>query len=104
MTRENNNLYTTDMMKGLIESLIPYLKSPSDRISIVLRTQMAEYLLDDVSKSMILPINEQIALLHKLIRKHFPKYSSRIDFIDVSTLHPKVFSLLQDNDSQDSIT
>ena len=104
MNKKNNNLYTTDMMKGFIESLLPYLKSPSDRISIVLRTQMAEHLLDDTSKTMMLSLNEQIALLRKLIHTYFPKYETRIDLIDVSTLHPEVFLLLETTPSDDSIT
>lgn len=103
MTRENNNLYTTDMMEGLIASLIPYLKEPTDRITIVLRTQMAEFLLDEESKQTMLSLEEQTLLLQKIIKKKFSKYAHRIDLIDISALHPEVFELLEQNTSNTEI-
>ncbi len=103
MTKTNDNLYTTEMMTWLISSLVPYLKHHSDRITIVLWTQMADALLDDASKQTMLSLEQQILLLHGLFKKNFPKHYQHIDLIDVSTLHPEVFDILQNNTSSTEI-
>lgn len=99
MTKENNNLYTIEMMEGLIASLIPYIKNTEDRITIVLRTHMADLLLDDISKETMLSVTEQQTLLRTLIQKKFAAHAPQIDLIDVSTIHPTVFETLEKNTS-----